>query len=486
MILRQILSNKVILYMITRYMTYGLQFITTLLIAYKLGPYDYGLWSFILLLIGFFNIVDFGISNSLNVLLVQYKHDKIYCQRLLNASLTIVLVLSFFVILSFGVAYFYRVDLLNKYNSWGYVPLIVFVIILAYFNKLLVAVYRVANKLLEVAIYQSLIPVLLFICVLCFNKDTLTYMVYSYVIGNVIILIYLLKNKQIIIIAHSHLEEISRVMRKGFWLFLYNSSFYLIMYFVQLMVSKQFLVDEYGKFSFSYTLSNSIFLLIDAFGYIVFPKMIDKLKSNDKLICSNNINAIRLNYTTLVYLLVFIALPIFAIFSTMVDKYSDTGRSLCLSAIAILPYSSAFGLNTFLIAQNKEKALSFVTICMLIITSIVLQVIPYMGELSYDAYYLVPMGIYTIYTLLCAILVNKKLSQLKSVASIFCFAFPFRKFVPLLMSLVIVYITFSKGLVCLLITPVLFFVLFNFKDIKEITGTFLIILKKPNIVDLDK
>lgn len=483
--LRKILSNKVILYMITRCMTYGLQFITTLLIAYKLGPHDYGLWSFVLLLIGFFNIVDFGISNSLNVLIVQYKHDKIYCQRLLNASLTIVFMLSTFVILSFLLAYFYKVDLLNKYDSWCYVPLILLIIILAYFNKLLVAVYRVANKLLEVSIYQSLIPVLLFFCVCCFNKDTLTYMVYSYVFGNIIILIYLLKNKQIIVNTHSHIEDIAKVIGKGFWLFLYNSSFYLIMYIVQLTVSKQFLVDEYGKFSFSYTLSNSIFLLIDAFGYIIFPKMIDKLKSIDKKNCKRNIDAIRLNYTTLVYLLVFIALPFFAIFTMWVDKYNDTGRSLCLSAIAILPYSSAFGLNTFLIAQNKEKALSFITICMLIATTLVLHILVYIGPLPYDAYYFVPMGIYFIYTLLCAILVNKELSNIKNLMKTFCFAFPTRKVIPLLISLVVVYLTYRNGLYSLLFIPSLLFVLINLKDIKEIIKTLLIILKKPTIVDLD-
>ena len=71
--LKAILGNKVLWYMCSRYMTYILQFVTTLIIAITLGPESFGIWSFLLLIINFFNIVDFGISNSLSVLLVQDK-----------------------------------------------------------------------------------------------------------------------------------------------------------------------------------------------------------------------------------------------------------------------------------------------------------------------------------------------------------------------------------------------------------------------------
>lgn len=49
-------------------------------------------------------------------------------------------------------------------------------------------------------------------------------------------------------------------------------------------VSLLYTVEEYGKYNFAYTLSNAVVLLIDSFTFIIFPKMIDRLKSTDVFI----------------------------------------------------------------------------------------------------------------------------------------------------------------------------------------------------------
>lgn len=57
-------------------MTYAVQFITSIWVAVKLGPFYLGIWGVILLLINYFKLINFGISNSLTVLLVQHKENK--------------------------------------------------------------------------------------------------------------------------------------------------------------------------------------------------------------------------------------------------------------------------------------------------------------------------------------------------------------------------------------------------------------------------
>lgn len=73
--LGKILSNKIVVYMLTRYVVYFVSFLSSLLIAGKLGPYYFGIWGFVLLLINYFHIIDFGIGNSMTVLLVQNKEN---------------------------------------------------------------------------------------------------------------------------------------------------------------------------------------------------------------------------------------------------------------------------------------------------------------------------------------------------------------------------------------------------------------------------
>ena len=54
---KKIVTNKVVLYLVTRYMTYAVQFITSIWVAVKLGPFYLGIWGmllFVLIQIGIF------------------------------------------------------------------------------------------------------------------------------------------------------------------------------------------------------------------------------------------------------------------------------------------------------------------------------------------------------------------------------------------------------------------------------------------------
>src|SRR5574344_1783603 len=113
-LLSKIFKNKVVLYMGSRYLTYALQFITTLIVAIKLGPQEFGIWSFVLLIINFFNIVDFGISNSLNVLLVQERANTNQCARYISASAIIITVLSALVVLTYVLVRCINPEIINK------------------------------------------------------------------------------------------------------------------------------------------------------------------------------------------------------------------------------------------------------------------------------------------------------------------------------------------------------------------------------------
>lgn len=482
--LLKILKNKVFLYMGSRYLTYGIQFCTTLIVAIMLGPVDFGVWSFFLLIINFFNIVDFGIANSLNVLLVQEKEDNKRCSRFISAASLIILSFGFLILVALVVVKHCQISLFDKYRVWGYLPIIYFIVLFAYFNKTFSSVYRVGNRLLEVAVYQSLIPFLLFFVIILFQAKALWFMVCSYLIGNVIIFVFFLTRGLISVRVKPHFDDVRVLFKKGFWLFLYNSAFYLVMYFTLLFVSKYYLVEEYGKFNFAHTLSNSIFLLVDAFGFIIFPKMIDRLKSADYSLCKSAIEYIRTNYITIIYSLVFFALPFFEFFCSIIPKYSDCGRALCVSAISLLPYSNAFGLNTFLIAQNNEKILSIVSICILIINVGLLFIFKSFFVLPYDYLFFFPAISYVLYTSACAFLCNAKMGEGKNFTKFLSLAFPLRPTISFLVSLFCIFFSYKFDVILLLFVPAVTYIFTNRDEIGVVFKTMISVINRPNIVDL--
>ena len=484
--LKAILGNKVLWYMCSRYMTYILQFITTLIIAITLGPESFGIWSFLLLIINFFNIVDFGISNSLSVLLVQDKLNIVNSKKHISSGIFITGIISLLVLMMYFTALILDIPLLAKYNAKNYLPYILIVILISYFNKLFSSVYRVHNKLFEIAFYQSIIPFILFLLVIVLKKGEITFLVGAYLLGSILSLLLFVLRGDIVLSKNISTSNINTVVQKGIWLFLYNSAFYFIIYTMSFGVSLLYTVEEYGKYNFAYTLSNAVVLLIDSFTFIIFPKMIDRLKSTDEIYCKQTIDTIRSNYTTIIHLLIYLALPVFYLFCMIITKYSDAYRALCLSALALIPYSNAFGLNTYLIANNKERVLSLISIGCLILNIVFFNVLTLVFSIPYDMVFLTIILSYIIYAICCAVTINENVTGCrKNVYNYVVYTFPLRQFIPYIVAIGVIFVVFHYHYPFLLFLPCFIFVLFNKSHIRNLMKVIVTIVVKPQVVDLD-
>lgn len=485
--LKAILGNKVLWYMCSRYMTYILQFITTLIIAITLGPESFGIWSFLLLIINFFNIVDFGISNSLSVLLVQDKLNIVNSKKHISSGIFITGIISLLVLVMYFTALILDIPLLAKYNAKNYLPYILIVILISYFNKLFSSVYRVHNKLFGIAFYQSIIPFLLFLLVIILKKGEIAFLIGAYVLGSILSLLLFLLRGDIVLSKNISTSNINTVVQKGIWLFLYNSAFYFIIYTMSFGVSLLYTVEEYGKYNFAYTLSNAVVLLIDSFTFIIFPKMIDRLKSTDDIYCKQTIYTIRSNYTTIIHLLIYLALPVFYFFCMIITKYSDVHRALCLSALALIPYSNAFGLNTYLIANNKERVLSLISIGCLILNIVFFNILILVFSIPYDMVFLSIIFSYIIYAIWCAVPISENITGCcrKKLYSYVMYTYPLRQVIPYIVAIGIIFVVFNYHYPLLLFLPCFIFILLNKSRIKKLMKVMITIVIKPQVVDLD-
>ena len=137
---KKIVTNKVVLYLVTRYMTYAIQFITSIWIAVKLGPFYLGIWGVVLLLINYFKLINFGISNSLTVLLVQHKENREQVSDYVKTALGLLAVLGFCIIL-FGIYYhLFGISYIDKYRLGNLLYVICFIAILEHINNLFMVI----------------------------------------------------------------------------------------------------------------------------------------------------------------------------------------------------------------------------------------------------------------------------------------------------------------------------------------------------------
>ena len=77
------------------------------------------------------------------------------------------------------------------------------------------------------------------------------------------------------------LQKQKSILQKGLYLFLYNSCFYFILISIRTIISVNYTVEEFGYFTFSFTIANAVMLLLDSFNTILFPKTIDLMSSDD-------------------------------------------------------------------------------------------------------------------------------------------------------------------------------------------------------------
>lgn len=482
--IKKIISNKVLLYVSTRYLVYGLQFVSLIIVSSKLGSYRYGIWGFILMLLSYLNIINLGIPNSINVLMVQHKKN-IDIKRNFIASAFLAISILICVILILGISLFIlnpdKIFTKFPLGSWIYIVLIIGG--LQYVNVLMVNIFRADNRLLEVAIYQSSIPLGVFAVSLIIRPGLLiNALILIYLIMNFSSLIFFLIRGKYFFGGHASWVNVKTILNKGLYLFLYNACFYLIITTTSSLVSGYYTVSQYGDYAFSYTLGHSILLLMEAFMYVMFPKIIDKFYIGDNEEVWRTIGAIRVNYISMAHGLIYLAIAFFPLLIQMFHGFKSSLITLNFMMLAIVLSTNAFGFNTFLIARNKEKLCSLISIVTLIVNILCGWIF---SNVIHVQYYLMPLTImcsYILFATLCSYFSHKLLCHKIRAIQLISSIMPIRIAIPYLTAIGLAYLN-NYWLSWI---PLTIFCLMNTSTLKEIFITIKRIVNRPQIVDISK
>lgn len=475
-----IFKNKVVIYLASRYVIYGVQFITSLVIAAELGPYYMGIWGFILLILQYFQQLHFGIANSFNILYIHHRENNAECNNYIGNSLILVSYLSLLVVVFYLYYIIFGIESIEKYQIGRYVVWICLIAILQYFVQFFINLFRVKNQLNKVTFCQSIIVLLNFLCIFFYRGESLIqWLVFGYVLGNILCVVLAIISNCLpklnkVQFSNKYQKEI---FKKGIYLFVYNSCLSFIIIIVRTIISDNYTLEEFGIFTFSFSLANAFLLLLDALSFVIFPKFLGKLSSsNETTTVQSSISFYREIYITSAHLLIYLSIIIFPFILLFFPKYEGALVCLNLIALTILMYTNASGYIELLISRNKEKLASILSISALSLNSVLAIIMAYILHYDYEYIILSTMITYVLYTIAVMCFACKELKIPFSYLELF----PRRLFIPYISALLI---TIFYNKYCIFI-PMLLFAMLNINSIKEIIKTAHSILKSPDRVNL--
>lgn len=452
-----------------------------MIIAIRLGSYLLGIWGVFLLLRRYLQLINLGIPDSSTILLVHNKDNTELKMKIESNAIIIIGLLSFLILLSGIFNYIIGIEYISKYNLKSEYILLCFIAIFTLYDDLFCKIYRVEGRIGEITFYQSIIQLLSFAIVLFFSGLTLIHaLIIVYLLGTLSALIVFLARRRKWIKPKIDVQIIKSLINKGFFLFAYNFVFYLIFISTRTLVSVYYSVRDFGYFTFAYTLSNAIILLIDAVAALLIPKLIDRYHSNVIAVIEDTIEKLKTNYTYASYSLMFILLiGVLGLLYLLPEFYNTVSIVILMSATVVLQAHS-FPYTVYMMAHNKEKLIAMCSLLALIINLLLTLIAIIVLHVEYQFVIIGTWISYFCFTVLCIYFSKKNMGENCSLLTILYETMPCNLAIPIAILLV-------SGIVgnrlLLIISSILFFIL-NYKKVIANFKTLLLIINNPQIVNI--
>lgn len=465
MFFRKLLLNPNILYISTRYGTYFVQLINSLLIAAYMGPLYLGIWGAINLVIQYATQLNMGIPHAAGTILSINKHHTKYIKKVIGGCIILLFGVNIVISIALLLSGLIRPDFFQKYTLDKYILYIIIIAVGLNFSALMSNVFRVQNKLLEIACSQSIFPfITLFLLLFFRGSELLDKLVYAYAITTIISLLLFVVRFPIGISWSMSGKLLKSIQLKGWNLFIYNSSFYLIMITSRTFLSIFYTVEEFGLFTFSFSIANIFVLILEAFSFLIWPKILNRLSRQDNNEAYITIQNIRAIYITVNNLLIYVGIAIIPFVLNYFDQYSATANVFISICIAQLIYSASYGFQGLLIAKGKENVVARISFLVLVINVFACGLFVYF-KTPYSLFVLATAISYFFYVQMLSnkglLLLGKPHSFLFSIRN----SYPPSSYIPIAICLggVILSVDFYWYII-----PLFIFVLLNFKNFEKI------------------
>ncbi|WP_282787928.1 lipopolysaccharide biosynthesis protein [Flavobacterium croceum] len=475
-------KNPAVYFVFSRYFTYAVQFVNSLFIAVYLGSYYLGIWGFLNIIISYVFNLNFGVSQAANILILTNKENEKFSKKIINNGFTLTTILSILTLLFFLTVKIFRFKFGLKYDFNTYfIPMLV-IVFFTHLNIFMSNIYRVYNQLGKTVLYQSLFPLLLLLIIPFYReKELLWYMVLLNSLVYLVSFLVFIFNFPIKLQFDFDMEFVKRILSKGLYLFLYNSSFYLILLSTRSFISNYYKVEEFGQFTFSFSLANIALLLLESLSFVIFPKIINKFSTESEEKIKNMLQDLRIVFITLSHFMIHTAIMLYPFMMLFLSQYKDSIKSFQFIALTILIYENSYGYQGLLLAKNKEKLLSYLSIFALFINVLVIYFFVAIIHVTIEKAIIATLITYFLYVLSVGyfgrILVYKKTSLFETIYDLF----PIKLMLPYSISLII---AFYFNNIIYNIIPFFIYMVLNFSDLLKLKNMALKLIKNKNVIKI--
>jgi O-antigen/teichoic acid export membrane protein len=246
-------------------------------------------------------------------------------------------------------------------------------------------------------------------------------------------------------------------------------------------VSGFYSVEEFGYFTFAFSLANVINLLFQSFSYLIQPKILNRFAnaSNEKNI--EILDKLRDAYITTSHLLIHIAILFFPLFLTFFPKYDIASDAFKLISLTILSYTSSFGYSGLIVAKGFEKKLGYFSFFALILNIILAFILIKVFHVSFTYVIVATMLTYLIYVYMLGKMGRKMLNLDVSVLAIINDLYPMRLLAPYLLSLGLI---LSSAPDVYFSISLLLFLSINYKILLKLKNTLKSVILNPNFINI--
>jgi len=169
-----IIKNKIVLFSINRYFLLAIQFAQGIIVAKVLGPYYFGIWGFINLILQYLSYSSLGIQYAVNIELSTHpKDEKKRIEKIIGSSILINILISVLVI---AVVFIYKIALSNIHSNYrveDYLILLSFITVTVNFNQTFMNIYRSYGYLGRIGFTEFIITFSSFLCLFFYFSEKL-------------------------------------------------------------------------------------------------------------------------------------------------------------------------------------------------------------------------------------------------------------------------------------------------------------------------
>jgi O-antigen/teichoic acid export membrane protein len=482
----KIFNNKVIIFVISRYFSYFIQFLNSLVAAYVLGPYYLGVWGFIALILQYLNFGNFGIDIALNVSLSTGDlSDSRKQSEIASNAMSATFLTSFIFMLLAIILYLADVPFFEKYLFQRYLFVVMVISCLNYFNVLFVNIFRTYSLFTPISIFQTIIQLLQLPMFFIFKDTQLIWsLLLMMVLAHLVSLVLFIRKLPFKLTFKADTVSIKSLYKRGLSLLSYAVTFYILLLSTRSLVGYFYPVETMGFFTFACNIAAALIVGLSSLEFVLFPKMLNRLSSD--VITEKSINVfeeVRYIYRVTAFLVTIIGLLCYPVLLTYFKDYEGSENAFLYLVICQVIISSGFGYSTLIISKGKELFLVVHGLIALLI-NLVLSVggrLLFDLDYSYMSLFLISSFVYY------DVQVIRKGRELLRMKTTFYTGFkdlvPLRSLVPLILLLCS---GFSGQYMLFNLLALVTFVAFNYRGYYLIKKYIQTLFNEPSVVNINR